>query len=405
MSGETFRPATLEELRAIVADAASDARPLAVAGADTKRGLGRPVDAERTVSTLGLAGVDLYEPEELVLSAGAGTPLAVVEALLAERGQELAFEPPDYGAVLGGAPGMQTIGGVVACNLAGPRRLKAGAARDHLLGAHCVTGRGEAIKAGGRVVKNVTGYDMCKLLTGSYGTLAVMSRVTLKVMPRAETSASLLVTGPGEADLLSALRIGVGSAHDVSGAALLPADAVSRSAVAGVSAAGRALAVLRLEGPPPSVSYRMERLRQALAAAGRGFEPLEDVASRQLWREVRDVGLLPPGELWRISLPPASAAPFVEAVDGLGGARLHDWAGGLVWLAPAAAARVAAPVIRAALAPHGGHATLVRADPDTRRDVPVFEPEPPALAALSRRVKDGFDPQRILNPGRMHPDL
>jgi len=403
MDGETFRPGTLAELAEIVAAAAADRRPLEVMGAGTKRSFGRPVEAVASVTTAALAGVDLYEPEELVLSAGAGTPLASIEAMLAERGQELAFEPPDYGAILGGPPGRQTIGGVVACNLAGPRRIKAGAARDHLLGVQCVTGRGEAIKAGGRVVKNVTGYDLCKLLAGSWGTLAVLGRVTLKVLPRGETTASLLVTGADEPALLGILRRAMATAHDVSGAALLPAPSAAR-APQGVAGSGDAMAVLRVEGPAPSVAYRLATLQAELEVPGLRFTTLEDGASRALWRATGDVALLPAtGTLWRVSLPPSAAASFLSATSTLGGERLLDWAGGLVWLAPEAAPGTAAPLIRGTLAASGGHATLVRADEAARRTIPVLEPEEAAVAALSRRVRDGFDPERILNPGRMQP--
>lgn len=402
MDGETFRPTSLAELAEIVAAAVADRRPLEVIGAGTKRGFGRPVDAVAVVTTAALAGVDLYEPEELVLSAGAGTPLALIEAMLAERGQELAFEPPDYGAILGGPAGRQTIGGVVACNLAGPRRIKAGAARDHLLGVQCVTGRGEAIKAGGRVVKNVTGYDLCKLLAGSWGTLAVLGRVTLKVLPRGERTASLLVSGADEPALLGILRRAMAAAHDVSGAALL-SDASAASAP-GVPLGGDPMAVVRVEGPAPSVAYRLAALEAELAESGLHFSALEDGQSRALWRAIGDVALLPAGgSLWRVSLPPSAAASFLSATASLGGERLLDWAGGLVWLTPQAAPETAAPLIRGVLAASGGHATLVRADEATRRTVPVFEPEPASVAALARRVQDGFDPQRILNPGRMQP--
>ena len=217
------------------------------------------------VSLDGLAGISLYEPDELVMSAAAGTPLALIESELAERGQELAFEPADYGALLGGGAGRQSIGGVFACNLAGPRRLKSGAARDHLLGLHCVTGHAQEIKTGGRVVKNVTGYDLCKLLTGSYGTLAALTQVTFKVMPRAEASLTLLATGPGEPALLALLRAATGTPCEISGAAYLPPLAAGRSRVDMVRSAARGVAAIRLEG-----FGALDRLSQRSAPAAAG---------------------------------------------------------------------------------------------------------------------------------------
>lgn len=395
-----YRPGSLKELEQLVAWAVAEETPLEVAGAGSKRGYGRPVEAARGVSTAGLAGIDMYEPHELVMSAGAGTPLAEVERELEERGQELAFEPGDLAALLGEEPGRQTIGGVFACNLAGPRRLKAGAARDHLLGLQLVTGHGQVIKTGGRVVKNVTGYDLAKLLTGSFGTLAVMSHLTFKVLPAAEDEATVVLAGDDLPALLAALRQAMATYCEVSGAAVLPAPATARSAVGLVKAAGRAMACLRVEGAGPSVAYRAERLEDAFAGSGFEIGRLDRGASKALWREVRDGTLLDGARpcLWRISVPPTDAAPLLERLEG---DFLFDWAGGLVWLAVDEAAP---ECVRGAL-PTTGHATLVRAPEAVRREVEVFHPQPAPLKALSERVKNSFDPKRILNPGRMMAGL
>ncbi len=401
----SYRPASLKELEQLVGWAAGEERLLRVEGAGTKTAFGRPVDALDVLSTSGLAGIDMYEPEELVMSAGAGTPLSEVEAALAERRQELAFEPADYGAILGGDADRQTIGGVIACNLAGPRRLKAGAARDHLLGVQCVTGQGQAIKTGGRVVKNVTGYDLCKLLTGSFGTLAVLSHVTFKVMPVGEETATLLLAGESRGALLKLLRIAMGTPHEVSGAAVLPAPIAARSVVAAVAGTGRALACLRLEGAAPSVAYRLQTLRDTLIQPGIEALALDDPGSRLLWKEIRDGRLLDAGRpiLWRLSCAPTGADAVAEAVAPLAPELLFDWAGGLVWIALNDAPDAGAATVRAALGGKG-HATLVRAPEATRREVPVFEPQPPPLAALGRRVKASFDPKGILSPGRLYPE-
>ena len=406
MPAETFRPSTPDELEQVVAWAVGEQRALEVLGNGSKRGFGRPVDAEHRITLEGLSGITMYEPEELVMTAAAGTLLSQIEAELAECRQELAFEPADYGAILGSEPGRQTIGGVFACNLSGPRRIRAGAARDHLLGLRCVTGQGIAITSGGRVVKNVTGYDLAKLLTGSYGTLAVLSEVTFKVLPRAETEGTLLLAGGAEADLLSALRHATGTAYDISAAACLPGLAAGRSAVSAVRRAGRGLAAVRVEGPAPSVAYRLGQLEAELAEAGRELLRLDEADSRELWREIRDLRLLAQSRtLWRLSLPPTAASELAGWATEFAQERLWDWAGGLLWLAPRAAWAGAHETVRAALAGRGGHATLLRADEELRRQVPVFEPQPPALAALTRRVKESFDPRHILNPGRMYAGL
>ncbi|MDF1587529.1 FAD-binding protein [Marinimicrococcus flavescens] len=401
-SGGELSPGSLAELEQLVAWAVAEERSLELAGRGSKQAMGRPVLADHVLDLSRLSGVDMYEPEELVMSAGAGTPLAEIEAVLAERGQELAFEPGDWGSLAGGERGRQSIGGVIACNLAGPRRMKAGAARDHFLGVQCVTGHGQAIKAGGRVVKNVTGYDVCKLLAGSWGTLAALSHVTFKVMPRAETSATLLLGGPDEAGLLAGLRAAMRTPCEVSGAAMLPATAAARSAVGAVAGAGRALGCIRLEGLTASVAYRLDALQRALAAPGTDMAVLEDEPSRTLWAEIRDVALLPrTGALWRLSVAPSRAGELADKLAALAPARLHDWSGGLVWLTP----EDGTMDMRTALAGHGGHLTLVRAPLAMRAGVPVFEPQPPALRALTERVKKSFDPKGLLTPGRMYEGI
>jgi glycolate oxidase FAD binding subunit len=402
---QQVEPSTADELKDVIAWAAAEEIPLEILGAGSKRGLGRPVEAENGVTLQRLRGIDLYEPAELVMSAKAGTPLAEIEARLADNHQQLAFEPPDYGTLLGGAAGRATIGGAFACNLSGPRRIKAGAARDHFLGVQAVTGRGDLIKSGGRVVKNVTGYDLCKLFAGSFGTLAAMTELTFKVLPAPEDTRTLVLAARDRAAAFAALRTAMASAYDVAGAAYLPAVAVRRSAVATAAGAGSDVAVVRLEGQTPSVRYRADRLK-ALLGSDRAIDELAAAGGAALWQEVRDVALLPyEAPLWRVSVPPAAGAALIEELERtLELDFLADWAGGLLWLAVRDAEDGGARAIRAALKTPGGHATLVRGSAALRAAVPVFQPQEPALARLSARVKESFDPKRILNRGRMYPD-
>jgi len=406
MSGEVLEPRDERDLVEIVAAAVAEERPLSVEGHGTKRAFGRPTGALARISLRRIAGVVFYEPEELVMSVRAGTPREEVERILAEHGQELAFEPADYGRIIGGDGGGETIGGVFAVNASGPRRIRAGSARDHLLGMRGVTGFATAIRAGGRVMKNVTGYDITKLYCNSFGTLVVATELTFKVLPRAQTEATLLVAGRGEADLIRLLCTAMGTPFDVSGAAVLPALAAGRSQVAAVAGSGVPLACLRLEGTQPSVDYRIAKLEAALAAPDLRFSHLAAEDSRTLWREIRDVDLLPRARpLWRFSLAPTHAAELAGWFGEVAEERFYDWSGGLVWLAPRAAWAGAGAELRRALEGRGGHATLVRAGEEVRRHEQVFQPQPAPLAALTRRVKEAFDPKRILERGRMYPDL
>ncbi len=392
---ELLKPRDGQDVEAAVQWALSGGKTFEVVGHGSKRGIGRAAQWDLSLDLSQLSGVTLYEPEELVLSAKAGTPLAEIETLLSARDQELAFEPMDYGPVFGATAGQGTLGGALAVNLSGPRRIKAGAARDHFLGFTAVSGRGETFKAGGRVVKNVTGYDMCKLLAGSYGTLAVMTEVTIKVLPRAETEETLLVLGLDDARAAAAMSIAMGSANDVSGAAHLPARAALRVGQAsGVTA-------LRLEGVAPSVAHRMRALESLLGSFG-ALAVLDQPASRTFWKAVRDVRPLPDDEcaLWRISTAPSCGHEIAAAI-GDNCEYYYDWAGGLIWAALPAAGDAGAALVRRATGASGGHATLIRAPAAVRATVPVFAPQDPGLAALTRRVKESFDPKGVFGPGRM----
>ena len=398
---EVLRPADADQLREAIAWATAEETALEIVGGGGKRGLGRPLMTEYRLDCSALAGIVAYEPEELVLTIRPGTPLAEIAAALAAERQQLAFEPPDLGPLYGAQAGMGSIGGVIACNLSGPRRIKAGAARDHFLGVAAVTGRGEEIKAGGKVVKNVTGYDLCKLFAGAHGTLAALTEITLKVLPAPEKTRTVLVFGLDDATAIRALTAALASPNEVSGAAHLPAAAAARSGVAYVAGAGAAVTAARVEGPARSTAHRCAELRALL---GR-FGPVEELHGRNsglLWAEVGDVApLLGAGDrvIWRLSVPPAEGAEVVARI-ATDCEALYDWGGGLIWLALAPLDDGGAALLRGAIA--GGHATLMRGAAELRTRVPVFHPQPAPLAALSARIKQGFDPRRVLNPGRMY---
>ncbi len=402
---DILKPRDAKDVEQTIGWAVAEGKTLELIGRGTKRAIGRAAQWDATLDLSGLSGVTLYEPEELVLSARAGTPLAEIEALVAASRQELAFEPMDYGALLGGESGAGTIGGAIAANLSGPRRIKAGAARDHFLGVSAVSGRGEIFKSGGRVVKNVTGYDLCKLIAGSWGTLAAMTDITVKTLPRAETEQTMLVLNLDEVTARKVMAAAMGSYGDVSAAAHLPAAVAAR--IAETAAAQTATTAFRLEGVAPSVAQRKTVLEKLLSPFG-SLGTLGEAPSRAFWRAVRDVvpfaakGPAGKRDLWRISTAPTHGAEIGHALVREADAEiLYDWAGGLVWAALPAADDANAPLVRSMVATAGGHATLIRAPASVRAAVDVFTPEPAPLAALTARVRKGFDPQGVLNAGRM----
>lgn len=393
-------PAGISELRDAVADALAAEEAVEIIGGGSKRGLGRPLQTPHLLDLSRLAGIRDYAPSELVLTARAATPLAEIEGVLAENGQMLAFEPPDWRELLG-SRAEPTLGGALACNLSGPRRIKAGAARDHFLGFRAVSGRGEIFKAGGKVVKNVTGYDLPKLMAGSFGTLAALEEVTVKVLPRPETQATVLFVGAAPEAAALLMSAALGSPHEVSAAAYL-----SPATLLPVGAGGVAI---RVEGPAPSVAARLNSLKSELAASGETLVLKADESST-LWRAIGNAAPvcgLEGRAVWRISTSPMRGAGIGETLArSLGAVWFLDWGGGLLWAAVPEEGDGGAAAIRAATrGPDGrgtGHATLVRASPAVRQAVPVFEPQTEAMAALSRRVKEAFDPKHILNQGRMY---
>ncbi len=360
-----MRPETEGQLAEIVAGLSE---PVRIVGGGT-RGVAGP---EAELSVAGLSGIELYEPGALTLVARAGTPVAEIEAALAAEGQRLAFEPMDHRGLLG-TEGEPTIGGVVAANISGPRRVQAGACRDFLLGVRYVDGLGQVIKNGGRVMKNVTGYDLVKLMAGSWGTLGVLSDVSLKVLPLAEAEETLCVAVDGAARAVEAMSGALGSPFDVSGAAYDPV-------------AGRV--ALRVEGFAGSVAYRVEKLRSVVGAHGE-VSIAEDSAG--LWRDVRDVAAFhgEPGDVWRMSVKPSEAPALADRLSANG--VLFDWGGGLIW------ARVSEGTdLRARLGDVSGHMTLVRGKGQAK-----FQPEPAPVAAISAQVRQRFDPRGLFNPGLM----
>lgn len=365
-----MRPDSEAELAEIVSGLAE---PVRIAGGGTRGVIG----AETVLSTTGLSGITLYEPGALTLVAKAGTPIAEIESVLASEGQRLAFEPTDHRAMMG-TTGDPTIGGVTAANVSGPRRVQAGACRDFLLGVRYVDGSGRMISNGGRVMKNVTGYDLVKLMAGSWGTLGVLSEVSFKVLPRPEAVATLAVSVPDAERAVRTLSAALGSPFDVSGAAYDPQ---------------RGMALVRVEGFEDSVAYRTKRLTDDLVKFG---EIETDTDSQATWQGIRDVSAFAgqPGDVWRVSVKPTDAPEIAARAEAA--ATLFDWGGGLIWLLMPEGTD-----LRARIGAFEGHATLVRASTETRGRLKMFQPEEPALAMLSQNLRQRFDPKGLFNQGLM----
>jgi glycolate oxidase FAD binding subunit len=385
-----FHPENVDGLIEMISEAHTVGTRLELVGGGTKRSLGDPVAADVVLDLSRLSGIEFYEPEELVIKVRAGTSLAELREILAAKKQHLAFEPPDYAAFFGNASATTTIGGIVACNLAGPRRIQAGAPRDAILGVEGVNGRGEAFKGGGRTVKNVTGYDIPKLMTGSFGVLAALSSVTLKVLPAPSYEVTLLLSGLDDVKATELLADLLGTPADLSAAAHL--GGVREDA---------ALTALRLEGFRGPVAARKAELESRLRKMSDVRTIAED-ESRSFWRGLRDLSSFSTDadeSVWRLMLPGTQAA---RAVNTVGGEAIYDWGGSEVFIrTETRKVEEHAAALRAMVGNIGGNACLFRAPAAARRQVGTFQPRTKALTELGERVRRMFDPSGILNPGKL----
>jgi glycolate oxidase FAD binding subunit len=404
MVQQLLRPTDERGLAQIIIEAGETGRSIEILGAGSKRRYGRPVQATAPITLRNFRGLTLYEPSEMVVSARAGSPIQAIEAELAKHNQHFAFEPLDLGPMLGEQAGLSTIGGVIATNLSGPRRILTGAARDHVLGLRAINGRGEAFKWGGRVMKNVTGYDLARTLSGSWGTLAAFTELTLKVVPKAEETRTLLLFGQPDDIAIEILCGAMATPCEVSGTVHLHASLVARLRNPALRDTGESITALRIENFSASVAYRAEQLKQQFAAYG-AISELDHTNSLAFWSELRSLSFLTGSTdpVWRISTAPKMGPRVVQAIASYMSCNVaYDWSGGLIWLEVPASADAGAADIRRVIATRGGHATLVRAPAKVRAEVDVFQPLEDGPMRLSHGIKSAFDPHGVLNPGRMY---
>jgi len=387
-------PRDEQDASAIIHEAFEKGTLLSLSGQNTKAEMGRPNQTEASISSAALTGITLYEPAEMVIAARSGTPVSEVVRTLAEKGQELPFEPMDYRPLLG-TKAEPTIGAVAAMNISGPRRIMAGAARDSLIGVRFVNGRGEVVKSGGRVMKNVTGLDLVKLMAGSWGTLGFLTEVTFKVLPKQERRTTLVLRGLKDDQAIEVLSQALGSPYDVTGAAHIPArDRQGASTL------------IRLEGFSVSVDYRLGELRRLLKRVSGSTDILEGRGAEAVWQSVRDATVLTDGAdraIWRVSTAPTKGPELTTRIaQSLDAQWFYDWGGGLIWISTPLKGDAGASVLREATRALGGHATLVRAPAEVRSAIDVFEPLADPVMTLTKGIKASFDPAGILNPGRMY---
>jgi glycolate oxidase FAD binding subunit len=392
---DTFAPASEADAAAIVADAYDRKRMLAVEGLGSKRAMGRLCEPSGVLKLALLDGIVAYEPDELVITARAGMKLSDIEASLAEKNQCLAFEPSNWSL---DPTAEATIGGTVAAGVAGARRVVMGGARDHLIGFRAINGTGSIFKAGGRVVKNVTGYDLPKLAAGSFGTLFALTEVTLRCYPRTAVPTSVVITDLSVEQGCRLLRKAVASPWEATGFCYLPRAALDRLDMEGERP--ESLTAIRFEGSSHSMAARAQGFLQALAPEGK---ILSDACLPLLWSEIAQLKPFRRANiLWRVSVPPAVAPHALKLFRP--DCFAVDWAGGLLWIEHNEPS-LTANEVQAIARDLEGHAMLFHGPDEMRRTSAIFAPLDEATTALMQRLKQAFDPGGVFNPGRMYAGI
>ncbi|GJM02919.1 MAG: 2-hydroxy-acid oxidase [Rhodomicrobium sp.] len=404
---DMLTPLVNRDLKEMILEANNKKTNLEILGHGTKRTIGRINSDATPLSLRRLSEITLYEPSELVLSARAGTPIVEIERALKSYNQQLPFEYLDFSRVFGTEPGWGTIGSIFATNFSGSRRILKGSARDHLLGVNAINGRGEEFKSGGRVMKNVAGYDLAKFMANSWGTLGVMTDVTMKLLPAPVDECTLFMYGLGEDIALEALRAAVATPYEISGAVYLNQEH-AHSCLEGVTyVRDKSVTAMRLENTSKSIAYRSERIRDLLSAFGDIYY-IDQPESQIFWQNMRQLMFLsePEDAIWRISTTPRKAYQSARQIKKLVDAKVsYDWAGGLLWVTTRGVSDMGSSDIRRIVAEAGGFATLIRPGAGASSDVSPFHPLDPSHMKLTKGIKDMFDPNGVLNPGRMYDGI
>ena len=400
-----FKPETRKEISEIIKNCYKKNIPLEINGHQSKKKIGRNFQSEKTLDLSCYSGIIEYKPEELYIKAKSGTPIKEIISELDKKNQQLAFEPNDFGFLFSGNSNEGSIGGVIASNFSGPRRFKSGSARDHILGFQGINGKGETIKSGGTVVKNVTGYDLCKLLAGSFGTLTVLTEVSIKVLPKPETNKTLIINNPHLKKALEYFDITLSSSIDPSGGVFYP-EYFRKNFIFNDLTQQGALIGLRVEGPLNSVDHRVKKLCKELDVMNNEFSVLEQEQSNIFWEKTRKLQVFTSlqGSLLRIVVPVSATFEVIQKLKKYKINYFLDWGGSLIWLQIDEINTKMLKEIKEIVQKAAGYLTVIKVEEDMKATIDIFTVDP-IKYKISEKIKKSFDPKRILNPGKMYPGI
>ena len=402
---DTFKPSSREEIAEIIKNCYKKSIPLEINGTKSKNKIGRNFQSEKTLDLSGYSGIIEYKPEELYIKVKAGTPLKEILEAIDKNNQQLAFEPIDFGFLFEGKSNGGTIGGVVACNFAGPRRFKVGSARDHVLGFQGINGKGEIIKSGGTVVKNVTGYDLCKLVSGSYGTLTVLTELSIKVLPKSESSKTLIINNPHLKKAMEYLGTALSSSTDPSGGVFYPERFENNFVFNDLTHKG-ALTAIRIEGPTNSVDQRISRLVKELSLLENEYSVLDNFQTDLFWGKTRNLEVFSnlKNNLLRVIVPVSETLNVIQKLKKYEINYFLDWGGNLIWLELETISLKILREIKEITQEHSGYFTIIKLEDDLKASADIFTIDP-IKYKISEKIKKSFDPKRIFNPGKMYSGI
>jgi glycolate oxidase FAD binding subunit len=387
--------------------------PLEIIGSGSKKEIGKPLQCAQTLNLSRLNGIIEYLPEELYIKVKAGTSIEKIENRLKKNNQQLAFEPIDFGYLFQGKSNSGTAAGQVACNISGPRRFKVGSTRDHILGFKAVNGRGEIIKSGGTVVKNVTGYDLSKLICNSYGTLAAITEITFKVLPTSEESKTLVIHNQSIDSAPEYLEKAISSSNEVSGATFLPTEPICNNCEMNIENTFKlndlkkkgSMTAIRIEGSKTSTNERLKNLIEELNLLESNISVLETLQTEIFWKKVKNLEFfsLTKNNIFRIVIPPSECVKLIYEIPN-NFKYFVDWGGALIWVEACELSEKKFESIRRKVILHGGYMTMIKNSNYLPYVEDVFTINN-ARFNISQSIKKSFDPKRILNPGKMYTGI
>tara|TARA_Y100001970_G_C14248589_1_gene870082 strand:+ start:1784 stop:3040 length:1257 start_codon:yes stop_codon:yes gene_type:complete len=404
-NSDTLKPKNEGELQQIIKFCFKKELPIEIIGFGTKKEIGKKLQCAKTLDMSSMSGIIDYKPEELYITVKAGTPIKTIKNKLRENNQYLAFEPTNFSEIFEKNSNEGTIGGTMSCNFSGSRRFKVGSARDHILGFKGFNGKGEKIKSGGTVVKNVTGYDLSKLIVGSFGTLLVLSEITLKVLPIQTDTKTIIVSGLALENSLTLMNSAIGSSNDPSGVVFYP-EYLRKNFVFNDLVHPGSITAIRIEGTKISTEQRANNIINDLALNDKKFTILDTNQSEIFWEDTRSLKVFGKSEksILRAVVPTSETANLINRLKIFHPNYFIDWGGSLIWLELDYLSGQKIDQIRKRVLDTKGYLTVIKSSGNNKSSSEIFTIDPIKFK-ISQNIKKSFDPKRIFNPGKMYSGI